>query len=79
MESSSVIKISPEEPVKVASGLLVGTLIAGFAHADRFCGKAVVGGVCLTARLARPPAAWCADNPWSVPNWTFLNWQPSGR
>lgn len=58
-----VSKKSPDGSVEVASGSQVGTVIAGFAHADRFFGKAIAGGVCLTALVGLPAGCLVCEQP----------------
>ncbi len=58
-----VSKKSPDGSVEVASGSQVGTVITGFAHADRFYGKAIAGGVCLTALVGLPAGCLVCEQP----------------
>lgn len=61
--TARVTKISKQGMVKVAHGFAVGTVIAGFAHSRRFYGKAIVGGVCLTAAAGLPAGCLVCEQP----------------
>jgi hypothetical protein len=58
-----VVKQSPGKMVEVASGLRVGTVIVGFSHGRHFYGKAIAGGVCLTAVVGLPAGCLVSEQP----------------
>ncbi len=58
-----VTKTSRRGVVEVAGGFAVGTVIVGFAHSRRFYGKAIVGGVCLTAAVGWPAGCLVCEQP----------------
>ena len=61
--SALVTKASGDKVVQVAQGPSVGTIIAGFAHQNRFYGKAIVGGVCLTSLVGLPAGCLVCEQP----------------
>ncbi|MBL8130835.1 MAG: NAD(+)/NADH kinase [Anaerolineae bacterium] len=54
IDSARVVKRRPSGDLPVASGRNVGTVIVGFAHYESFFGKAIIGGVCLSALMGAP-------------------------
>lgn len=62
-KSALVTKVSGEKVVQVAQGPAVGTIIAGFAGDERFYGKAIVGGVCLTSLVGLPAGCLVCGQP----------------
>lgn len=58
-----VVKQSPGRTAEVASGLKVGTVIVGFSHGRHFYGKAITGGVCLTAVVGLPAGCLVCEQP----------------
>lgn len=60
---AEVIRISPGRVVKVAAGLEVGTVVAGFADGKRFYGKAIAGAVCLTGLAGLAAGCLVCDRP----------------
>lgn len=73
-----VIRSGPSGSVLVASGEAVGTVIVGFAE-PAFFGKAVTGGVCLTALTGLPAGCLVCDWPLvqvEVDANTVLHWPP---
>ena len=61
--SASVPKILNDKTIQVAQGSLVGTVIAGFTHQDRFYGQAIVGGVCLSSLVGLPAGCLVCEQP----------------
>lgn len=61
--SALVTKVSGDKVTLVAQGPSVGTIIAGFAHQNRFFGKAIVGGVCLTSLVGLPAGCLVCEQP----------------
>jgi hypothetical protein len=62
-DTALVSKKSPGGISDVALGSQVGTVIAGFAHPNRFYGKAIVGGVCLSALVGLPAGCLVCEQP----------------
>ncbi len=59
---AQVRRIGSGEPVLVAQGEMVGTVIVGFAE-PAFFGKAVAGGMCLTTLTGLPAGCLVCDQP----------------
>lgn len=73
-----VIKRSASGETLVAEGQAVGTVMVGLAE-SRFFGKAVTGGVCLTALVGLPAGCLVCDQPLvrvQVEPRELLKWEP---
>jgi hypothetical protein len=60
--TTRVTRVGPAGAMPVAQGTSVGTVIVGFAE-PTFFGKAVAGGVCLTACTGLPAGCLVCDQP----------------
>jgi predicted polyphosphate/ATP-dependent NAD kinase len=62
-DRSLVTKKGETGTIKVSAGILVGTVVVGFAHYDCFFGKAIVGGVGFSSLIDAPAGCLVCDQP----------------
>ena len=63
IESVRVTKRSPSGEITVASGMSVGTVIAGFTYYESFFGKAIIGAVGLSSLAGAPAGCLVCEQP----------------